>query len=163
MTKEPWQPDDPAIHPGTRALARFLDGLVTVPGTRMTFGADVLVGLVPGVGDLAGTALSSAILADAVRLGVPLPVIARMLANIAIDTAIGQLPAVGDLGDLAFRSNRMNLALLERAVADAETTRRRSLAYLVGAGAMVLGAVLLMVGGALFTLWWVLKVLHVIE
>ena len=84
-------------------LARLLD-------RRML---DPVLGLVlPGAGDLLGSALGVYIVAVAVRRGVSPVVIARMLVNLAIDAAIGIVPLVGDLGDLAFRANTRNLRLL---------------------------------------------------
>ncbi|MGO4956346.1 DUF4112 domain-containing protein [Luteococcus sp. Sow4_B9] len=146
----------------SRSLAHILDDLVTIPGTRITIGADALFGLVPGVGDAATTAMASLILVEAVRAQVPLPVLGRMVVNCGADALLGQLPLVGDLADIGFRSNRMNLRLLERAVADPERVRRRSVAYLVAASAMVLTAILVMVAGTLFALWWVAKLLGII-
>ena len=49
MTSPP--PGDPLAR--ARALARLLDSAATVPGTRIRFGADAVLGLIPGMGDLA--------------------------------------------------------------------------------------------------------------
>ncbi|WP_420174538.1 DUF4112 domain-containing protein [Luteococcus sp. OSA5] len=146
----------------SRSLAHALDDLVTIPGTRITVGADALLGLVPGLGDAATTTMASLILVDAVRAQVPLPVLGRMVLNCGLDATLGQIPLVGDLADIGFRSNRKNLRLLERAVADPDRVRRHSVVYLVAATAMVLAAVALMVGGTLFALWWVAKGLGII-
>lgn len=140
-------------------MARALDDLVTIPGTRITIGADALLGLVPGVGDAATTAMASIILIDAVRARVPLPVLARMVANCGLDALLGQVPLVGDLADIGFRSNRKNLRLLDRALTDPRRAETASIAYLAGAAAMVLVAVAVMVAGTLFALWWVARVL----
>ncbi|MEL4358188.1 MULTISPECIES: DUF4112 domain-containing protein [unclassified Luteococcus] len=146
----------------SRGLAHTLDDLVRIPGTTITLGVDALLGLVPGVGDAATTAMASLILVDAVRAQVPLPVLARMVANCGLDALLGQLPLVGDLADIGFRSNRKNLRLLERAVADPRRVERNSVAYLAAASAMVLLAVLVMIGATLFALWWVGKVLGIL-
>lgn len=140
-------------------MARVLDDLVTIPGTRITLGADALVGLVPGVGDAATTAMASIILFDAVRTRVPLPVLARMVANCGLDALLGQLPLVGDLADIGFRSNRKNLRLLDRALTDPRRAEASSVAYLVSAVVMVLVAVAVMVAATLFALWWVARML----
>ncbi|MEL4505036.1 DUF4112 domain-containing protein [Luteococcus sp. H138] len=145
----------------SRSLARTLDDLVTIPGTNITIGADALLGLVPGVGDAATTAMASLILVDAVRAQVPLPVLARMVANCGLDALLGQIPLVGDLADIGFRSNRKNLRLLERAVADPKRVERNSVAYLAAASAMVLVAILAMIAATLFALWWVGRVLGI--
>lgn len=144
---------------GSRGVARMLDDLVRIPGTNITLGADALLGLVPGVGDAATTAMAGIILVDAIRAGVPLPVLARMVSNCCLDALVGQIPMVGDVADIGFRSNRMNLRLLEKAVADPERVRRSSVAYLAAAAGLVALALAVMVGGTLFALWWVGKLL----
>ncbi len=39
-------------------LSRWMDGLFRIPGVGWRFGLDAIVGLVPGVGDLATSAVS---------------------------------------------------------------------------------------------------------
>ena len=51
-------------------------------------------------------------MAEAARLGVPKAVLARMLANLGVDFAVGLVPLVGDLADLAWKANRRNARLL---------------------------------------------------
>ena len=97
-----------------RTLTRLLDTVAHVPGTRVRFGLDSLLGLVPGLGDVAGAALSGYLVLLASRMGAPQSVIARMLANVAIDTVGGAVPVLGDLFDVAWKSNTRNLALLEQ-------------------------------------------------
>ncbi len=144
---------------GAKSLAYLLDDLVRIPGTNITLGADALLGLVPGIGDAATTTMAGIILVDAVRAGVPLPVLARMVTNCCLDALVGQIPMVGDLADIGFRSNRMNLRLLEKAVADPERERRTSVAYVAAAVGLVVLALSVMVAGSLFALWWLGKLL----
>jgi hypothetical protein len=94
------------------ALATLLDTAFPVPGTNIRFGFDALIGLVPGIGDAVSTAMSLYIVHEAYALGVPRRVIARMLANVALDGIIGAVPLVGDAFDVLWRANRRNLALL---------------------------------------------------
>ena len=101
-----------------RSLTRLLDTAAQIPGTRVRFGLDSILGLVPGLGDVAGAALSGYMVLLASRMGAPQSVIARMLANVAIDTVGGAVPVLGDLFDVAWKSNSRNLALLERVVGD---------------------------------------------
>lgn len=52
------------------------------------------------------------IVAEAYRLGVPRRVIARMLTNVGLDFALGSIPLLGDVFDVAFKANRRNVRLL---------------------------------------------------
>jgi hypothetical protein len=45
-------------------------------------------------------------------------IVARMLANVALDGVIGAVPLVGDVFDVAWRANRRNMALLQRHLAN---------------------------------------------
>ena len=94
------------------ALANLLDTAFIVPGTNIRFGVDALIGLVPGIGDVVTTMISLYIVAEARALGAPKRVIARMLANVAVDGVIGAVPIAGDFFDVAWRANRRNVAIL---------------------------------------------------
>ena len=109
-----------------RALARILDTAVGVPGTRIRIGLDAILGLVPGAGDVVAGALSGYIVLVAVRSGAPRPVIWRMLLNIGLDTLLGSVPVLGDVFDVAFKSNVMNVELLERHAAQPAAVEKRS-------------------------------------
>jgi hypothetical protein len=93
-------------------LAMLLDTAFVLPGTNIRFGADALIGLVPGVGDGITTALAAYIVYEAHRLGVPRRVLIRMISNVAIDGLAGAVPLIGDLFDVAFRANRRNVRIL---------------------------------------------------
>lgn len=108
-----------------RRLGYLLDNSIPVPGTNFRFGLDTLIGLVPGVGDLIGGALSVYIILEAARLGVPRPLLARMGYNVAVDTLVGGVPVLGDLFDAGFKANLRNLALVREHV-DRPTEARRS-------------------------------------
>ncbi len=95
-------------------IARLLDSEFRLPGTRFRFGLDGLIGLVPGIGDAAGFAISSYIVLEAWRLGAPAPILMRMIANLVVDGAVGSIPVAGDLFDLAWKANKRNLNLLLR-------------------------------------------------
>lgn len=97
-----------------RRWAILLDSAFPVPGTRIRFGLDALVGLVPGIGDLASPVFTAMILLQAARMRLPRVVQARMVLNAAIDMLLGLLPMAGDLADVAWKANLRNLALLER-------------------------------------------------
>lgn len=148
--------DDPLSR--ARTLARLLDSVARVPGTNMRFGLDPIIGLVPGLGDVAGAALSGYLVLLASRLGAPGTVIVRMLGNVVIDTVGGTVPLIGDLFDAAWKSNTRNLALLERHLGQPDSTKRASRAVVWGTVAALL---LLAIGAAtvgLLVLRWLLDV-----
>jgi Domain of unknown function (DUF4112) len=95
-------------------LATLLDSAVLIPGTKIRFGADAVIGLVPGIGDAITTALSAWIVYEAHRLGVPRHLLARMIGNVAIDGLFGAVPLVGDLFDVMWRANKRNMRLLRQ-------------------------------------------------
>ena len=106
--------DPPSRIKRVRVLARLLDNSISIPGTPWKIGFDPIVGLIPGIGDLIGAVMSGYIVLEAVRLEVPSFTLARMLVNIGIDTILGAVPGIGDVFDAAWKSNMMNVALLER-------------------------------------------------
>jgi hypothetical protein len=93
-------------------LSRLLDTAVTIPGTNIRFGADALIGLVPGIGDAVTTAMSAWIVYEAHQLGAPGHLLARMIGNVALDGVIGAVPLAGDAFDVMWRANRRNYRLL---------------------------------------------------
>ena len=121
----------------SRRIARLMDDVATVPGTGVGVGLDALVGLIPGIGDLAGSTLSGVIVYDAVRCRVPIPTLARMGWNLIVDALLGIVPGVGDLIDVAHRANRKNYRLLERAVEANPFPEPPTVGYLLAAGVLV--------------------------
>ncbi|MBX9583094.1 MAG: DUF4112 domain-containing protein [Gemmataceae bacterium] len=126
-----------------RTLAKYLDNVFVVPGTNFRVGLDTLIGLIPGLGDVLGSAIGGYIILVAAKLGVPKAVIGRMLLNQGIDAAVGIVPFAGDLLDAAWRSNAKNARLLEQALEDPARARRGSTWVLIG-----LGLVVLLIGAA---------------
>jgi hypothetical protein len=131
-------------------LSRLLDSAFVIPGTRYRFGLDALIGLVPGLGDAISAFFSGYIILQASRLGAPKSVVTRMIANVAIDTAVGWVPVLGDLFDVAWKANLKNMALLESHVRQPSAARagsRKALLLLSGVlfvlfvGAIAIGVV----------------------
>jgi uncharacterized protein DUF4112 len=115
-----------------RRFARLADEAFRVPMLGVRVGLDPLLGLIPGLGDVAGGLLSSYGLWVAWRLGAPASVMGRMVLNIGIDTVIGEIPVAGDLFDVGWKSNTRNLRLLERYLDEPAGTRRSSTLLLAG-------------------------------
>ncbi len=114
-----------------RRVGYLLDSSIPIPGTRYRFGVDTLIGLVPGIGDLAGGVMSLYIILESARMGAPRSVIARMGWNVAVDTVVGTVPILGDLFDVGFKANLRNLALLEGMVREPVETRRSNRRFVV--------------------------------
>jgi hypothetical protein len=95
-------------------LAQLLDTALVIPGTNFRFGADAIIGLVPGIGDAITTAISAYIVYEARRLGVPRHVLMRMIGNVALDGLVGAVPLVGDIFDTMWRANIRNVRLLRK-------------------------------------------------
>jgi hypothetical protein len=132
-----------------RDLARILDEAIQIPGTNIRIGLDAILGLLPAGGDLAGGLFSGVIMLQAARAGAPTSVLARMLGNVVIDTALGSIPLIGDLFDFAWRSNTRNVRLLESWRERPAGTQRASRLAVAGLlGALVL-LIVLVVWGAI--------------
>jgi uncharacterized protein DUF4112 len=143
-----------------KRLAWLLDSSIPIPGLKFRIGLDAIVGLIPGVGDFVGVALSSYIVARAARLGAPPTVLARMAMNIAIEAVVGLVPLLGDLFDAAWKANQRNVRLLAAYVERPETVRRRSGLVMLG----VVAGLALAVGAfgvvAFVVLRWLLTTLR---
>jgi hypothetical protein len=134
------RPDDPRTG-GLRTLGYLLDEAIPIPGTGRRIGFDALIGLVPGVGDGISGVMSAYIVVQAARMGVPVPVLARMILNLGVDGVVGTVPLLGDLFDAGWKANTRNLALL-RTELERPGAARRSSALVVAGTALAALAVL---------------------
>ncbi|MEH1795309.1 DUF4112 domain-containing protein [Nostoc sp.] len=96
-----------------RQLSRLLDNIVTIPGTKIGFGLDPILGLIPIGGDFLGVMFSSYIILEAARLGVSRATLGKMVFNVIVDGLVGTVPVLGDFFDFAWRANTNNIKLLE--------------------------------------------------
>ncbi|MBB2188833.1 DUF4112 domain-containing protein [Gluconacetobacter azotocaptans] len=97
-----------------KRLAWVLDAAFRVPGTKFRVGLDALIGLFPGGGSALMGLVSLYIVWEAWRMGVSRGVLARMVANVVLETAVDTVPVAGDIFDAAFKANLRNVALIER-------------------------------------------------
>jgi hypothetical protein len=126
-----------------RTVGWVLDNSFRIPGTRIRFGIDMIIGLVPGLGDLIAGALSLYIIAESARLGVPRLLLARMGWNVAVDTFVGEIPILGDIFDVAWKANMRNLALLEEHLRQPIVSTKANRGFVV---VLCVGLLLLTVG-----------------
>lgn len=94
-------------------LASMMDDRFGVPGTKLRFGLDSVLGLFPGLGDVLTSAIALLIVHHAWQTGASKLTLTRMLGNVGVDFVVGAIPFVGDLFDFVFKANRKNARLLE--------------------------------------------------
>jgi hypothetical protein len=92
-------------------LAKLMDSAVTLP-LLGPVGLDAVLGLVPVVGDVVGSAISLVLVARSLRYGPPAELLSRMLANVLTDLVLGAIPVIGILADVWFKANERNARLL---------------------------------------------------
>ncbi len=119
-----------------RGWAEWLDSRFRVPWTSIRFGLDPICSLVPGVGDLVSPLFALLLVVQGIRQHVPRIVLARMVLNAFIDALIGTIPIAGTIGDVFWRANLMNLALLERHAQPGRAPRAGDYAFVWGIAAV---------------------------
>lgn len=110
MKKKTSQTDDPFLE----WLAWLMDESIAIGPWKV--GLDGVVGLVPGIGDMAGAAVSAVIILGAAQRGIARSAIIRMVLNVATDALVGSLPLVGDIFDFAYKSNTRNILIYREAL-----------------------------------------------
>jgi hypothetical protein len=90
-----------------------LDSIIPLPG-GYRIGIDGLLGLIPGIGDIAGGVASSYIIIESARLGASTTTLLRMVFNVLVESIIGLIPFLGDLFDFIWKANEKNTALMEK-------------------------------------------------
>ena len=98
-----------------KRLEQRLDRQFSLFGVQ--FGFDGIIGLIPVVGDIITAGFGLYLILEARRLGAGRWTVARMLINWGIDLGVGAIPVLGDMFDIAFKSNTKNVRLL---IADLE-------------------------------------------
>uniref|UniRef100_UPI001E4B7F32 DUF4112 domain-containing protein n=1 Tax=Dietzia sp. SYD-A1 TaxID=2780141 RepID=UPI001E4B7F32 len=156
-------PDAVALRTGsspvTSGLARVMDDLVRIPGTRYRVGLDPVIGLVPVVGDALGTVVAAAVLAEAIRNRVPVHILFRMGWNYLVDAVLGVIPFVGDVADAAHKATSKNLRLVDRTIAEGRRVDTDARGYLLRAVGAVGLMLLVLLGMAGLALWGLLRLI----
>ena len=120
------------LEPLFKGLAFIMDELVRVPGTKFRFGLDPLLGLIPGIGDTSSALVSALALIQAVRVGVPKILLARMSLNILINEIIGVVPVVGDAFSFWFKSNARNYEIIKNHRLGSSVPARSDWLFVIG-------------------------------
>lgn len=98
-------------------LAELMDSRFALPGTRLRFGLDSLLGLIPGVGDTLTLLVTAYIISQSRDYKLPWHLTARMIFNAGVDWLIGLVPLIGDIFDLKWRANLRNVRILNDHIA----------------------------------------------
>jgi hypothetical protein len=96
------------------AMERLLERMFVIPGINRPVGLDVILDLIPGIGDIAAAALGAYIVWEAKNLGMSKWQIGRMAGNVGFDFLLGLIPWIGAVPDFFFRSNTRNLRIIKR-------------------------------------------------
>ena len=94
-------------------LAEILDNKFIIPGTKVRFGLDGIIGLIPYIGDLITFLISGYLMFLIAKKGAGTRVIFKMLWYIWIDGLIGTIPFIGDIFDFRYRANLKNIELMK--------------------------------------------------
>ncbi len=109
-----------------RLITRLFDQAFSIPGTKWRFGVDALLGLVPGLGDIAGALVAVYAIRVARRLGAPPAIQLHMLTNLGLDALVGTIPLLGDLFDFVYKAQTRNLSLLDHWLETPHAAQRAS-------------------------------------
>ena len=92
---------------------RLLDARFKIPGTRITFGLDPVIGLIPGFGDGLTLIFQLLLVFGLLKHGSSGELRAKLILNVLIDSAIGSIPVIGQIWDFYFKANERNLRLTQ--------------------------------------------------
>ncbi len=125
-------------------LSRFLDESISLP-FGLKVGWDSVIGLIPGAGDYITSFLSLYIVFRSAQMGANFNSIIRMLLNILLDVGIGQIPFLGDVFDIFWKSNKRNIEIFKSLKSDPVKANKSSRVYLF----LVLSLIILSAAGIL--------------
>jgi hypothetical protein len=106
--------DPHSVRQRVEAMEKLLERAFVIPGTKIPFGLDSIIGLVPVLGDVVAAAMGAYMVWEARNLGMSKWHLIRMAGNVGIDTALGAVPLLGDAFDLVYRSNSKNLRIIKK-------------------------------------------------
>ncbi len=106
--------DPQSVRQRVETMEKLLERMFVIPGTKHQVGLDVILDLIPVVGDAVAAALGAYIIWEAKNLGMSKWQMSRMAGNVGVDFLLGLIPWVGAIPDFFFRSNTRNLRLIRR-------------------------------------------------
>jgi hypothetical protein len=93
-------------------LAKIMDSAITLPIIGRV-GLDAVLDLIPGIGNLAGAAISLTLIARTLQYAPPPSLVSKMLSNVLVDVILGGIPLIGPLVDIWWKANDKNAALMK--------------------------------------------------
>ena len=106
--------DPQSVRQRVEAMEKVLERLIVIPGINKPVGLDVILDVVPVVGDIAAAVLGAYIVWEAKNLGMSKTQMTRMAGNVGFDWLLGLIPVIGIVPDFFFRSNTRNLRIIKR-------------------------------------------------
>lgn len=128
-------------------VARLMDELFVIPGTRIRFGLDPIISLLPAFGSTASAVVSIVLIGLSARRGVPKIVLVHMATNVLINTALDSVPVVGDVVSIFYRSNARNYELLQKHAGQTRASTLGDWLFLIALFSAVLFVIGLMILG----------------
>ncbi|NVK54113.1 MAG: DUF4112 domain-containing protein [Alteromonadaceae bacterium] len=114
MSKKPDTTTAPKALLKAQKLANLLDTSIKLPFINFRIGADALVGLIPGIGDVLMLLVSLRIVMLGKKLGLPKGQLKVMVRNCVMDFGLGFIPVVGDIVDFFYKANQANVRIMEK-------------------------------------------------
>ncbi len=143
-------------------LAWVLDDWIRIPVINRRVGIDGAIGMIPVVGDGAGLVTSAIIILSAVRQGVSVPTVVRMVGNVLFESTLGVIPFAGDAFDFVWKSNAKNVRLLRADLVEPKRTRRSSLAAIAISVGVVLVLTTVTVAAAALSIWLMVQLVSAV-
>ena len=106
----PFGTDPQSVRQRVETMERLLERLFVIPGTKQAVGLDVILDVVPIVGDIAAAALGGYIVWEAENLGMSKWQMTRMTGNVGVNWLLGLFSVVPVVGVVPDSSISLKLA-----------------------------------------------------
>jgi hypothetical protein len=133
--------------PLSEYLAWLMDSSIGIGS--VSIGLDGIIGLIPGIGDVATGIVSALIIFRAWLHGVHRAAIFRMMLNVIFDTLLGSIPIVGDFFDFAFKSNIRNMQIYRESMRGTRNPNK-DWAFIVGVVLVLIALMILPILGLVY-------------
>ena len=143
-------------------VTRLMDEIFRIPGTRIRFGLDPLIGLIPGFGAWGSALVSLVLIVLCSRRRVPRIVLAHMGVNVLINAVLDAVPVVGDTISIFYRSNSKNYDLLLKHAGTAKHSTRGDWMFLIALLSVLSFFLMIMLIGVITVAVWLYHHLNMI-